>query len=896
MSSSLQKAVVKSVLSGDTVILRGRPNNGPPAERQLNLSYAAAPRLGSVKKDTSDEPFAFESRNFLRTLVVGKEVLFRVNHTAQQSGLEFGTLYVAGTPVDVATQCIQEGWCRVRDEARKPGQGEDARELLRLEAQAQAQHRGIWADPGRSPLATLPRPTSFHGDPHAFLAKYRGKSLDAIIEQVREGSTFRLLVYLPNKDQPREFQSVVLFLSGIKCPIVRKGIPGMDDLVEPFGEEAKFFVECRLLQRDVRVILEGLAGTNQNFVGSVIHPAGNIAELLVSSGMAKCVDWSLSMVTGGPAKLQAAERYAQKNCLRLWKNYELKIQLASLRPPKLKDANEAGYHLEAKEYLRKKLIGKQVDVIIDFVRPATDEFEARQCATVTLNHVDVGEQLVALGLAGVVRHRKDDNDRSSHYDQLLAVENNAIAERKGIHSGKKSTAPRVTDASETHSRARQFLPSLQRSGRVHAVIEHVANGGRFKAYLPKERAKVTLVLSGVRVPRVGRTMSDPSEPFGDEAMDLALEKCMQRDVEVEFEAIDKTGGFIGTLWLNHNENFSLTLLEAGLASIHEYSANQSPYSTQLFTAERNAQAARRGQWEDYEGEEEEHVEPAKQVRETSTNGPELVEEPASFAPEYVDVVVSEIIDGNKFYLQFVKDAIPGLENLMAEASVYHQTPAAIMSATASGFQPKVGDICCAQFTIDNQWYRARIDQIQNNVAQVFYIDYGNSEALPFNRLRPLPAAFAKLSAQAHVASLACLKAIPKDQEYGMDAYERLRSMIENRQLVAIIEGRTKLPSAGKSQAAPSSNGTAAVFPTPAPPVVLQVTLYDPVVSDSLEASINADLVRAGLALVNKQDPIGKRNPNQLAHLLRCLEEAKRCHYGMFEYGDTMADDEDNNIE
>ena len=45
---------------------------------------------------------------------------------------------------------------------------------------------------------------------------------------------------------------------------------GDTEEAEPFAEEAKFFTESRLLQRDVKIILEGAA--NQNFIGSVIHP------------------------------------------------------------------------------------------------------------------------------------------------------------------------------------------------------------------------------------------------------------------------------------------------------------------------------------------------------------------------------------------------------------------------------------------------------------------------------------------------------------------------------------------------------------------------------------------------------------------------------------------------
>lgn len=39
---------------------------------------------------------------------------------------------------------------------------------------------------------------------------------------------------------------------------------------EAFAEEARYFTETRLLQRDVEVVLESV--NNQNFVGSIIHP------------------------------------------------------------------------------------------------------------------------------------------------------------------------------------------------------------------------------------------------------------------------------------------------------------------------------------------------------------------------------------------------------------------------------------------------------------------------------------------------------------------------------------------------------------------------------------------------------------------------------------------------
>ncbi len=74
---------------------------------------------------------------------------------------------------------------------------------------------------------------------------------------------------------------------------------------EQFAQEAQYFTESRLLQRDVEVVLESV--NNKNFVGSIIHPNGNIAEALLREGFAKCVDWSLKCVTGGPEKYRQAQ-------------------------------------------------------------------------------------------------------------------------------------------------------------------------------------------------------------------------------------------------------------------------------------------------------------------------------------------------------------------------------------------------------------------------------------------------------------------------------------------------------------------------------------------------------------------------------------------------------------
>jgi staphylococcal nuclease domain-containing protein 1 len=101
-----------------------------------------------------------------------------------------------------------------------------------------------------------------------------------------------------------------------------------------------------------------------------------------------------------------------------------------------------------------------------------------------------------------------------------------------MHSTKDVALPRIVDASENGSRATQYLPSWKRAGRHQAVVDFVAAGSRFKLFLPKENAKITFVLAGIRAPRTARQgTSEKSEPYGVEAARFAS-RYMQRDVEI----------------------------------------------------------------------------------------------------------------------------------------------------------------------------------------------------------------------------------------------------------------------------------------------------------------------------------------------------------------------------
>lgn len=94
-------------------------------------------------------------------------------------------------------------------------------------------------------------------------------------------------------------------------------------------------------------------------------------------------------------------------------------------------------------------------------------------------------------------------------------------------------------------------------------------------------------IPGIRAPRTARNPSEKTEPYGNESVEFAARKYMQRDVEFEVDTTDKSGGFIGALYLNKTENAAVELVREGLATVHSFSADNLSWSRQLYEAEVN---------------------------------------------------------------------------------------------------------------------------------------------------------------------------------------------------------------------------------------------------------------------------------------------------------------------
>jgi staphylococcal nuclease domain-containing protein 1 len=299
------RGTVKQVNSGDSVVIRSLPNKeGKSLEKQVYLSYLNAPRLGRRVNLSSpdstvenDEPYAFEAREYLRKKVLGRDVCF-VKENTTQSNLDRGQLFLGRdttTGENVADGLVSAGLVEVR---RAKTASEEETRLVALEENARSHGVGKWSkDPEQNHVRNVKYTID---NPKSFVESFHRKPVDAIVEYVRDGSTVRLLL-LPT------YHHITLQFSGIKSPGFKR--EGEREVPEPFAEEAKQYVESRMLQSDVQVVLEGVANQSSGIlVGTLLHPKGNISEFLLRDGLAKCVDWSMSVVSVGPEKYRSAER------------------------------------------------------------------------------------------------------------------------------------------------------------------------------------------------------------------------------------------------------------------------------------------------------------------------------------------------------------------------------------------------------------------------------------------------------------------------------------------------------------------------------------------------------------------------------------------------------------
>jgi len=910
------KGVVKAVPSGDTIIVLhlDKAHQGPPVERQITLSNIQAPLLRRRGKEAQeDEAFAWDSREFLRKKCIGKQVQYTIEFK-NPSGREYGNVRLLSgeEPVNLSTEVVAHGWAKVKRPNQPPKDGQyrpEIQELINLEEEAQSAGKGIFnKDPVDIENSKRP-PAADVSNPAALYEQLKGKPQTGIVENVRTGTSLKV-VLLPS------FNEITLYLAGVQAPEQKQ-----DGEWEPFGRESKFFTEHHILNREVTVLLEAV--DKYNCYGSVSYLGRNLAEELLKNGLARYVEWSgartafneklkeaekvakekkvrmFSVEASKQAKAQQQSKGGKEisgkivevlpggiltlidssgndhrinlssvRIPRLTKEHEKKEEKKEEKPDSKKDKKketfskevvERAYAWEAREFLRRRLIGQRVRCVMDYSRTPQspqpgakkggNQEQERFYYSVYVDKNNVAVELVEQGFAYAQQHRGGEM-RSNDYEHILLAEDRANKLKRGLH-GPDSKAPvlHITDISvmdvpkkegaegeaDIAQRKRQILPFLKRGGKQRGVVEYEFSATRLKIFVPKESSMIALTLSAVRAPT-------RNEPFAKEAHAFVRDVAHQHDVEFEVLSLDRGGTFIGNVWVN-KKNLATLLLEQGFAEISG-GLKENDNSTEYLIAEESAKRGKKNIWKNYDAE----AEAAAQRKRKEENE----EKRKSSKTEFPDVVVTEVLDGSRFYAQLIGPEAEQLDELMKNLSV---------ETSDEPYKGKVGELVKAQF-IDDAWYRAKIEKITpEGEFEVFYIDYGNSEVLPSSRLRPLDPSFVELSPQAKEGQLAYIKTPKLSEDYGTDAAMYLKELVAGKPMMASLEYKDN------------------------------DRLFLSLIDRESQVFVNAAMLRAGYARVEK--PRFKQAHQFLEKLREEEDKARRDHLCIWEYGDPGSDEEDD---
>ena len=224
------------MLSADTIILvpvNSGNSNVAPVERQLSLAYVQAPKM------SLNETYSFEARELLRKLLVGKTIKFKVLYTLPglgESKREFGDIK---TPIfdSLIEYLLNKGAVKVK-ETNDPFDEDYYFTLQDLENKAKNDNLGSWGHQNKPAVANELIYDEIEGS--------KTKPISAIVEKVISGD--RLLIRFLISKQKHVVAPVLI--AGIRSP---RSSSANSDESEPFGNEAKYFVEKRLLLQYVKV-------------------------------------------------------------------------------------------------------------------------------------------------------------------------------------------------------------------------------------------------------------------------------------------------------------------------------------------------------------------------------------------------------------------------------------------------------------------------------------------------------------------------------------------------------------------------------------------------------------------------------------------------------------------
>ncbi|KAL4487112.1 hypothetical protein ABPG72_001564 [Tetrahymena utriculariae] len=410
--------------------------------------------------------------------------------------------------------------------------------------------------------------------------------------------------------------------------------------------------------------------------------------------------------------------------------------LTHVRAPKVgnNDTQDKPYAFESKEFLRKKLIGQQVEVKFEYEKTVKvaksweDENEATEkqmnFCTVFYQGQNINLLLIQEGYAEF-NFARTEEEKSQYHDELKTASEEAAKKKKGVYSTKNIPLHRVNDISRLKNKPKllEHFNSLKSKARLTGVVELVISGGIYKVRVNEEPYSILVLLSGVRCLPPDSNIPEYTT-WSSKALDFAKNNLLQRDVEIQLERMDNKGKFHASILVN-KQNYASQLLTQGLC----FTFGKAKHSSEYEAIEKEVQAAKKGLF----GSNKINIESLR------TQNFDVAQKNVKVISGSVQAKLSELINTDEFFIQ-ENSRIDVLDKMEKELDDFD------LEAYPKLQQPvQPGTPCVALFSGDNNYYRGKIVKKRNdNKYEVFFIDYGFYDSVHIDDMCKLPEKWAPI--------------------------------------------------------------------------------------------------------------------------------------------------------
>lgn len=158
---------------------------------------------------------------------------------------------------------------------------------------------------------------------------------------------------------------------------------------------------------------------------------------------------------------------------------------------------------------------------------------------------------------------------------------------------------------------------------------------------------------------------------------------------------------------------------------------------------------------------------------------------------------------------------------------------------------------------DGLYYRVKVTNFDDEIADVVFVDYGNTDSIPVEQLKDLPESIASLASLGKKGVLSCLKT---RSMFSQDALDEFGGLVWGRPVAAEVDFYDR-----------------------------DTSTYHLTLTAEGNKSVNQTLLGLGLARVSS------KAPRELKDVKRALMEeqaaAKKKHVGIWVYGDVSSEEE-----